>query len=104
MSDLREIIRKKFLFLTTFFIFGILVCPGCCLNQERWRTPNILHPGNIEQQRYNMQISDPLPAPGVGMKNSGIRPRDADKPWDPYSAQSGIYVDADKKPELIQPY
>jgi len=38
------------------------------------------------------------------MKNSGIRPRDADKPWDPYSAQSGIYVDADKKPELIQPY
>lgn len=48
-----------------------------------------------------MRISDPLPAPGVGMKNSGIRPRDADKPWDQFSAQSGIYTDI--KPELLQP-
>ena len=99
-----NLVIKNRVFFFCFLIFTMLMGAGCCLNQERWRTPNILRPGNIEQQRYNMQISDPLPAPGVGMKNSGIRPRDADKPWDPYSAQSGIYLDADKKPELIQPY
>ena len=102
MSELQKVLQKRILFLATFFIFGISVCSSCCINQDYWRTPNILHPGSLEQQRYNMQISDPLPAPGVGMKNSGIRPRDADKPWDPYSVQSGIY--SDERPGLVQPY
>ena len=64
--------------------------------------PNIMHPGDKELQRHNMQISDPLPAPGVGMKNNGIRPRDADKPWDPFAAQTGLYLG--EKPEFQQPY
>ena len=87
--------------LFCLLIFVVTLMAGCCLDQERWRTPNILHPGSLEQQRYNMSISDPLPAPGVGMKNSGIRPRDADKPRDPFSAQSGIYEQV--KPDLFQP-
>jgi hypothetical protein len=81
--------------------FALILCAGCCLDQERWRTPDILHPGHIDQQRHNMNISDPLPAPGVGMKNSGIRPRDADLPRDPFSVKSGIYEDI--KPSLVQP-
>ena len=87
--------------LPLFVIIILISCVGCCLNQERWRTPNVLHPGHIDQQRHNMSISDPLPAPGVGMKNNGIRPRDADLPRDPFSVQSGIY--ADHKPDLLQP-
>lgn len=85
---------------TIFSLTVLLTCSGCCLDPERWRTPNILHPGNIELQRQNMNISDPLPADGVGMKNSGIRPRDA-VPRDPFSTKSGIYDDV--KPNLIQP-
>jgi hypothetical protein len=48
-----------------------------------------------------MFISDPLPAPGIGTKNNGIRPRDANMPHDQFSVKSGIYEDA--KPDLIQP-
>ena len=84
-----------------FLIFVLISCAGCCLDQERWRIPNIMHPGHIDQQRENMKISDPLPAPGVGMKNSGIRSRDADLPRDPFSVKSGNY-DAPKR-ELVQP-
>ena len=79
----------------------LFLCAGCCLDQERWRTPNLLHPGDKNLQRHNMNISDPLPAAGVGMKNSGIRPRDADLPRDQFSAKSGIYEDS--RPGLIQP-
>ena len=99
MRSLRKIHQISLLYI---LLVAIFVCNGCCLSQERWRTPNVLRPGSIEQQRHNMRISDPLPAAGVGMKNNGIRPRDADKPWDPFSVQSGIYLD--QKPELIQSY
>jgi hypothetical protein len=94
---------KRYLqILPLFLLFALLSCAGCCLDQELWRTPNILHPGHIDEQRYNMSISDPLPAPGVGMKHSGIRPRDADLPYDQFSVKSGIY-EVDNKPRLIQP-
>jgi hypothetical protein len=96
--------RVVFRTLPIILLFALILfvaCTGCCLNQERWRIPNILHPGHIDEQRYNMSISDPLPATGAGMKNSGIRPRDADLPHDQFSVQSGIYVDI--KPGLVQP-
>jgi len=82
-------------------LLALFLCAGCSLDPARWRTPNILHPGHIDDQRHNMNISDPLPAAGVGMKNNGIRPRDADLPRDKFSVQSGIYED--NKPDLIQP-
>ena len=94
---LREYMRK----LPILLLLVLISCGGCCLDQERWRTPNILHPGHIDQQRHNMSISDPLPVAGPGMKNSGIRSRDADLPRDQFSVQSGIYEDI--KPGLIQP-
>jgi len=87
--------------LPLFLLSALFFCSGCCLDQERWRVPNILHPGHIDQQRYNMSISDPLPASGVGMNKSGIRSRDADLPRNQFSVQSGIYEDV--KPGLIQP-
>lgn len=93
---------KNRLFAAIALIFAVFMNTGCCLDQERWRTPNILHPGNIDEQRYNMRVSDPFPAPGVGMKNNGIRPRDADKPWDAFSTRSGIYDQ--RKAELVQSY
>ena len=92
----REFIQRLPLLLPVL----LFLCVGCCLDQERWRTPNIF-PGDISLQRHNMNISDPLPAAGVGMKNSGIRPRDADLPRDQFSAKSGIYEDS--RPVLIQP-
>ena len=101
ISIARPMLREILLKLPLFLLFAIFSCAGCCLDQERWRTPNILHPGHIDDQRHNMHISDPLPAAGVGMKNSGIRPRDADLPRDPFYVKSGIYEDA--KPDLIQP-
>ena len=83
-------------------IFALFSCGGCCFNQDLWRVPNLLHPGDMELQRHNMRISDPLPAPGPGMKNSGIRPRDADLPRDPFfSTQSETYQNY--KTEFIQP-
>ena len=87
--------------LPILLLLTLLFCGGCFLDQERWRTPNFLHPGHIDEQRHNMNISDPLPAAGPGMKNSGVRPRDADLPRDRFSKQSGIYED--DKPGLIQP-
>ena len=93
----REFLQR----LPLLLLLILLTFTGCCLDQERWRTPNILHPGDINLQRHNMNISDPLPAAGVGMKNSGIRPRDADLPRDQFSVKSGIYEDV--KPGLLQP-
>ena len=95
---MNRVFGRKLLLLLLFALFS---CAGCCLDQERWRTPNILHPGHIDEQRYNMSISDPLPASGIGMRHSGIRPRDADLPRDQFSMKSGIYEGV--KPGLIQP-
>jgi len=93
--------RTLLLKLSLLLLFVPLLSSGCCLDPERWRTPNILHPGHIDVQRHNMYISDPLPATGIGLKNNGVRPRDADLPHDQFSAKSGIY-DA-HQPGLIQP-
>jgi len=92
--------RTRLLKWLPLLLMALFLWTGCHLNPERWRTPNILHPGHINEQRHNMNISDPLPAAGVGMKNNGIRPRDA-VPYDQFSEKSGIYED--HKPDLIQP-
>ncbi|MDR1385909.1 MAG: hypothetical protein LBJ67_18960 [Planctomycetaceae bacterium] len=84
-------------------IFAISFVSGCCLDNERWRKPNFLHPGTLEEQRYNMNLSDTLPAPGVGIDKSGLRPRDADRPWDIFSPKSEIYLAPANKSELKQP-
>jgi len=93
--------KTQLLRLLPLLFFALFLCAGCSLNPERWRTPNIMHPGHIDEQRHNMSISDPLPAAGVGMKNNGIRPRDADLPRDQFSVASGIYDE--QKPGLNQP-
>jgi len=87
--------------LTLFPLLILLSSTGCQLDPQRWRTPNVLQPGHIDVQRHNMYISDPLPEAGVGTKNNGIRPRDADLPRDRFSEKSGIYEL--HKPDLIQP-
>ena len=92
--------RTRLLKWPLILFFALFLCVGCNLDPARWRTPNILHPGHIDEQRHNMSISDPLPAAGVGMKNNGIRPRDA-VPYDQFSEKSGIHED--HKPGLIQP-
>lgn len=96
----RDIFRKLPIFLLFALIF-YTTCTGCCLDQAHWRIPNILHPGHIDEQRYNMSVSDPLPAAGPGMKKNGVRPRDADLPRDQFLPQTGIYEDV--KPGLVQP-
>ena len=78
--------------LKTFFFVLALFCTGCYLDQSRWHVPDIMHPGHIDDQTHNMRIADPLPSPfpgpGIASKCNGIRPRDADKPWDPASEQA----------------
>jgi hypothetical protein len=93
---------NRFLLLC-FSIFAISFFSACCLDNERWRKPNFLHPGTLEEQRYNMSISDMLPEPGIGIDKSGLRPRDVDRPWDAFSRKSGIYLAPADKPELKQP-
>ncbi|MDR1494312.1 MAG: hypothetical protein LBT05_16580 [Planctomycetaceae bacterium] len=95
--------RHNYFLIVFFLIFAVVCLSGCCLDNERWRKPNFLHPGTLEEQRYNMNLSDTLPAPGIGIDKSGLRPRDADRPWDAFSPKSEIYLAPAEKSELIQP-
>jgi len=69
----------KYLFA---LIFASSFC-GCILDDERFGTPNLFHPGHIDEQRARMERFDPFPQVGMGPSIEGGRFHGADIPRQP---------------------
>lgn len=56
-----------------FLLFAVLLT-GCLSDREHFGTPNLLHPGHIDEQRSRMQRFDPFTRSDIGPAIPGDRP------------------------------
>ncbi|MDR3233047.1 MAG: hypothetical protein LBT46_05200 [Planctomycetaceae bacterium] len=59
------------------FILLLLSASGCICDRERFRLPDIVHPGHISEQQERMKRFDPFTRSDIGPKIEGDRPSGA---------------------------